>query len=137
VDLADALYPAFAVQDDDERAAVVTGLLERSAVRPVLLSNGGLHADWVVRDAAEHLFAAAAVALRLFLGAGTGAGDRLGTCADQACADAFVDSSPGGHRRFCSTTCQNRARAASFRRRHRRAESPSDATSPTPGTAHT
>ena len=33
------------------------------------------------------------------------------------CADAYVDASPGAHRRYCSVTCQNRERVAAFRRR--------------------
>jgi predicted RNA-binding Zn ribbon-like protein len=42
---------------------------------------------------------------------------RLGTCAARGCGDAFVDTSPGAHRRFCSVTCQSRERVAAFRRR--------------------
>jgi len=120
VALADALYPAFVGQDDD-RAALVTRLLERSGVRPAVLpagdGRGEVRAGWVVPDGGMRLLAAAAVTL--WQQVGSGDGDRLGTCADHACADAFVDTSPAGHRRFCSVTCQNRSRAASFRRRHR------------------
>jgi predicted RNA-binding Zn ribbon-like protein len=47
--------------------------------------------------------------------------DRLGICHDRHYADVYVDASPAGHRRFCSLTCQNRSRVASFRERKRRA----------------
>jgi predicted RNA-binding Zn ribbon-like protein len=30
----------------------------------------------------------------------------------------FIDVSKNGSRRFCSTTCQNRVKAAAFRGRH-------------------
>jgi predicted RNA-binding Zn ribbon-like protein len=43
--------------------------------------------------------------------------DRVGTCASDDCERAFFDSSRNGSRRFCSTTCQNRVKAAAFRRR--------------------
>ena len=48
-----------------------------------------------------------------------GAGDagRLGTCAAPGCDRVFLDVSRNGSRRFCSTTCQNRVKAAAFRRR--------------------
>ncbi|MFI7320176.1 CGNR zinc finger domain-containing protein [Streptomyces venezuelae] len=42
---------------------------------------------------------------------------RIGTCTGGHCADVYVDQSPGGRRRFCSVTYQNRARVAAFRSR--------------------
>jgi len=48
---------------------------------------------------------------------GAGIEDRLGTCAVEDCRRVFVDVSKNGSRRFCSTTCQNRVKAAAFRRR--------------------
>jgi predicted RNA-binding Zn ribbon-like protein len=50
-----------------------------------------------------------------------GAGDhrRLGTCGSDGCDRVFLDCSKNASRRFCSTTCQNRVKAASFRRRRR------------------
>jgi hypothetical protein len=48
---------------------------------------------------------------------GTGQQDRLGTCAAPDCGRVFVDLSKNASRRFCSTTCQNRVKAAAFRRR--------------------
>jgi CGNR zinc finger len=48
---------------------------------------------------------------------------RLGACAADRCVDAYVDTSRATTRRFCSLTCQNRARVAAFRRRTRDAAS--------------
>jgi hypothetical protein len=99
------------------RAAQVTALLERTGVRPVLTTgdSGGLVQAWLVDDPAQALRAAAALALREQLAERPG---RIGTCADRQCADVYVDLSPAGRRRFCCLTCQNRARAEAFRKRH-------------------
>ena len=48
---------------------------------------------------------------------GTDAGGRLGACDSEDCDRVFLDASKNGSRRFCSTTCQNRVKAAAFRRR--------------------
>ena len=48
---------------------------------------------------------------------GLGHADRLGTCRSDDCDRVFVDLSKNASRRFCSTTCQNRVKAAAFRRR--------------------
>lgn len=45
--------------------------------------------------------------------------DRLGVCTAQACDRVFVDTSRNGTKRFCSTACQNRVKAAAFRARQR------------------
>ena len=49
---------------------------------------------------------------------GAGYGDRLDTCARADCDRVFIDVSKNASRRFCSTTCQNRVKAAAFRRRN-------------------
>ncbi len=48
---------------------------------------------------------------------GDGHADRLGTCAGVDCDRVFLDTSKNASRRFCSTVCQNRTKAAAFRRR--------------------
>jgi hypothetical protein len=114
--LADDLHPVFAATDDAVRAALVTTLLQVTGVRPQLASQDGTLVEaWVVTDPALRRRAAAALALRHHLAVHPG---RIGICADHQCADVFVDTSPAGRRRFCCLTCQNRARAAAFRRRH-------------------
>ena len=114
--VADALHPVFAAGSAQDAADLLNAVLEATAVRPVLVADDrGERAAWVVPDAGRALLAAAAVALRDHLA--EHALDRLGTCSGRRCADVYVDSSPGGHRRFCSITCQNRARVAAYRSR--------------------
>jgi predicted RNA-binding Zn ribbon-like protein len=43
--------------------------------------------------------------------------DRLGVCSAPACDRVYADTSRNGTRRFCSTGCQNRVKAAAFRAR--------------------
>jgi predicted RNA-binding Zn ribbon-like protein len=43
---------------------------------------------------------------------------RLGTCAAPRCDRVYVDVSRNATRRFCSTACQNRVKAAAFRAAH-------------------
>jgi predicted RNA-binding Zn ribbon-like protein len=44
--------------------------------------------------------------------------DRLGVCTATHCDRVYVDTSRNGSKRFCSTACQNRVKAAAFRERH-------------------
>jgi predicted RNA-binding Zn ribbon-like protein len=48
---------------------------------------------------------------------GAGHAGRFGACQAAECGRAFFDLSKNASRRFCSTTCQNRVKAAAFRRR--------------------
>ena len=68
-------------------------------------------------DPRQALLAAAALTLRHQLAHHDP--DRLGVCSGQRCADAYIDASPRQSRRFCSVTCQNRARVAAWRQRKR------------------
>jgi predicted RNA-binding Zn ribbon-like protein len=114
--VADLLYPVFATTEIAERATLVTDLLATSGVRPALRTVGGvMQPTWLIPDSRDAILAAAATALRAQLG--ERAADRLGTCAGNRCADAYIDASPAGDRRFCSITCQTRTRVAAFRRR--------------------
>jgi predicted RNA-binding Zn ribbon-like protein len=114
--VADRLHPVFAAEHPSERVRLVGELLEETGVRPTLLEEDHrVHGMWLVDDKRSALLAAAALALRAHLLREPT--DRLGVCAGMRCADVYVDASPGGRRRFCSITCQNRARVAAFRRR--------------------
>ena len=62
---------------------------------------------------------------------GAGGGARLGTCEGPACDRVFADVSKNASRRFCSTACQNRVKAAAFRRRHERVHPPAKGRSAT------
>lgn len=116
-DAADRLYAVFTAPDARRRARLVTAMLTETAVRPELSQHGDAVTEtWSVADPRAAQLASAALALRAQLAAHP---DRLGVCADNQCADVYVDASPAGHRRFCSLTCQNRTRVAAFRQRHR------------------
>jgi predicted RNA-binding Zn ribbon-like protein len=64
----------------------------------------------------------AGCAVGLAYALGSGHGDRLGICAGPGCERVFVDVSRNGSRRFCSTACQNRVKAAHYRARRREEE---------------
>lgn len=113
--LADELHPIFTTTDPPTRAALVTALLLGTRVQPVLTAGPDALTDaWVVDDPNQARRAAAALALRALLAEHP---TRIGVCADDQCADVWVDASPAGRRRFCCLTCQNRSRAATFRKR--------------------
>ena len=114
--VADALHPVFAAGSAERAAGLLNEVLAATDVRPALVvDEHGERAAWLVPDPGRALLAAAAVALRDHLAEHSV--DRVGTCSGRRCADVYVDSSPGGHRRFCSITCQNRARVAAYRSR--------------------
>jgi predicted RNA-binding Zn ribbon-like protein len=48
---------------------------------------------------------------------GDGEAQRLGTCERPGCGRVYVDVSKNASRRFCSLTCQNRVKVATFRER--------------------
>jgi predicted RNA-binding Zn ribbon-like protein len=48
---------------------------------------------------------------------GDGQAQRLGTCDRADCGRVYVDVSKNASRRFCSLTCQNRVKVATFRER--------------------
>jgi predicted RNA-binding Zn ribbon-like protein len=112
---ADHLHRVFAAADLAERVNLVTQLLAETGVRPALDLTPA--ATWLVEDPEHALLAAAALTLRHQLAEHDPA--RIGTCSGRRCADAFIDASPAGQRRFCSVTCQNRARIAAWRQSHR------------------
>lgn len=114
---ADTVFGVFAAEGTAGRVAAVSELLMRIDVRPDVVMDGDeVRRTWWT-DADDALLAAALLALRDQLADGDPG--RLGICVDGGCADIYVDGSPAGRRRFCSVTCQNRARAAKYRRSHR------------------
>jgi predicted RNA-binding Zn ribbon-like protein len=115
---ADRLHPVFATPDPCDRIGLLNGLLGKTAIRPALeIKDGDPAETWQVEDDDQALTAAAALTLRHQLAAG-GPG-RLGICEGRRCADAYIDTSPAARRRFCSVTCQNRARVAAWRHQRR------------------
>jgi predicted RNA-binding Zn ribbon-like protein len=49
---------------------------------------------------------------------------RLGVCTAPRCDRVYVDTSRNATRRFCSTSCQNRVKAAAFRAAHQQQTRP-------------
>lgn len=62
---------------------------------------------------------AAGIAAGLAIALGSDLAGRLGVCDAPACDRVYVDTSRNGGRRFCSTRCQNRVKAAAHRQRGR------------------
>ncbi|MGW7276460.1 CGNR zinc finger domain-containing protein [Streptomyces sp. NPDC054864] len=122
-DTADRLHEVFSAPDGKGCARRLTSLLSDTGARPAMdaAADGSLRAAWRV-DAKQHaLVAAAGLTLRAFLADHGFA--RIGVCTGSHCADVYIDQSPGGRRRFCSVTCQNRTRVAAFRSRRAAAAS--------------
>jgi predicted RNA-binding Zn ribbon-like protein len=122
--VADQLHRVFAAADLGERVALVAGLLTQTGVTPALEfidtdtdTGDRPGATWRVPGGRDALLAAAALTLRHQLAEHDP--DRIGVCSGRRCADAFIDASPAGQRRYCSVTCQNRARIAAWRQSQR------------------
>jgi predicted RNA-binding Zn ribbon-like protein len=102
----------------DHAAASLNDLLERYPAHPHLAKEQGrwrLHHH--TADAALVPMWTAICAEGLARTLATGQGRRLGTCGRAGCGRVFFDLSRNGSRRFCSTRCQNRVKAAAFRSR--------------------
>jgi predicted RNA-binding Zn ribbon-like protein len=113
------IFDAVAGGDVDQAATAVNGLLIRTGAHPYLERHDGepwhLHYHGVEEDLATGWAAGCAAGLAVVLG-GPEWG-RLGVCTASRCDRVYVDTSRNGTRRFCSTTCQNRVKAAMFRER--------------------
>jgi CGNR zinc finger/Putative stress-induced transcription regulator len=120
--LAARLRPIFAAageKDVDRAAEIVNHLLAEYRPVPYLTRHDGepwhVHFRGSVAGTESGLAAGCATALAMVVD--SEAWDRLGVCSAPACDRVFVDLSRNGSRRFCSTACQNRAKAAAFRER--------------------
>lgn len=123
-ELAARLRPVFEAAgegDADGAALLVNELLQRYRPAPYLARHDGpawhLHYHSPDADRAASWGAGCAAALASVLG--SAAWDRLGVCSAPRCDRVFVDLSRNGSRRFCSTACQNRTKAAALRARRR------------------
>jgi predicted RNA-binding Zn ribbon-like protein len=114
-----AVFDAYARGDVDAAACEVNSMLAQTGARPQLDRHDG--EPWHVHfHAAEDSLAkgyAAGCATGLAIVLGSEARDRLGVCTAPRCDRVYVDTSRNGTRRFCSTSCQNRVKAAAFRAR--------------------
>lgn len=115
------VFEAVAAGDIDDAARRVNGMLAATGAHPELARHDG--EPWHL-----HFHAAASTSLAMSWAAGCATGlaivvggeyyDRLGVCTAPRCDRVYVDTSRNGSRRFCSTACQNRVKAAAFRERH-------------------
>jgi predicted RNA-binding Zn ribbon-like protein len=105
--------------DIDAAARSVNALLDDLRPTPYLERHDGepwhMHYHGPDQDFADGWAASCAIALATVLGSGYA--DRLGVCSAPECDRVFVDVSRNGTRRFCSTACQNRVKAAAHRAR--------------------
>jgi predicted RNA-binding Zn ribbon-like protein len=107
------------IGDEDAAAERVNALLDSSPAYPHLAKDTDgvwrLHHHPVDTELVAMWTAICAEAVARLIG--TGHADRLGICQAHDCLRAFLDQSKNASRRFCTTTCQNRTKAAAFRNR--------------------
>jgi predicted RNA-binding Zn ribbon-like protein len=116
-----AVFAAVTADDLDKAAHQVNGLLAATGAHPALERHDGepWHIHFHSADEtspAKGWAAGCATGLAIVLGGELF--DRLGVCTAPRCDRVYVDVSRNGSRRFCSTACQNRVKAAAFRERH-------------------
>ncbi len=105
--------------DVDAAAMSVNALLAETGAHPQLDRHDSepwhlhFHAD--SDSLARGWAAGCATGLAIVLG--TEMYDRLGVCTAPRCDRVYIDGSRNATRRFCSTSCQNRVKAAAFRAR--------------------
>jgi predicted RNA-binding Zn ribbon-like protein len=113
------IFESVADHDADRAATGVNRLLARTGAHPYLEKHDQepwhLHFHGTDDTLATGWAAGCAAGLAVVLGGPEW--DRLGVCTAPRCDRVYVDTSRNGTRRFCSTTCQNRVKAATFRER--------------------
>jgi predicted RNA-binding Zn ribbon-like protein len=103
----------------DEAARRVNALLAFTGARPLLDRHDGepWHLHFHGADDSLVIGWTAGCATGLAVVLGSDLRGRLGVCTADHCDRVYVDASRNGTRRFCSTACQNRVKAAAFRAR--------------------
>jgi predicted RNA-binding Zn ribbon-like protein len=122
IELAARVRTVFVSANDDDlttAVGVVNELLEETAARPRLdqAAGGGWTLHFHGRDPSLVVGWGAGIAVGLALAIGSDLAGRLGVCAAEPCDRVYVDTSRNSGRRFCSTRCQNRMKAAAHRLR--------------------
>jgi predicted RNA-binding Zn ribbon-like protein len=104
----------------DQAAEQVNGLLAENGARPMLDKHDGEPWHLHFHGATDALTTGwkAGCATGLAIVVSSDLYGRLGVCTAGRCDRVYVDTSRNGTRRFCSTACQNRVKAAAFRARH-------------------
>jgi predicted RNA-binding Zn ribbon-like protein len=116
------VFTALAAGDIDDAAHQVNGMLKATGAHLSLERHDGKawHIHFHAADELSRVNGWAA-------GCGTGLAivlggehyDRLGVCTAPHCDRVYADTSRNGSKRFCSTACQNRVKAAAFREARR------------------
>lgn len=115
-----AVFADIARSDVDAAAARLNQLLAEHPAHPHLMKENGvwrLHHHPADAKLMPMMTAICAEGLARFIGSDSA--QRLGTCGREGCGRVYVDTTKNASRRFCSTTCQNRVKAAAFRERAR------------------
>lgn len=116
---ANAIHTVFDTASGEQCAQRMNALVIEAGLVPALGAEGwSVRVAWRTTRPGRLLLASAVFALTTYLRTHHDA-RRLGVCRAPDCADAFVDTSPAGNRRFCSLTCQSRERARAYRARRR------------------
>jgi predicted RNA-binding Zn ribbon-like protein len=114
-----AVFEAVERDDVDAGAGEVNALLDQLRPSPFLEKHDGepwhLHFHSRDDDLADGWAGPCTTALATVLGSDYA--ERLGVCSAPECDRVYVDVSRNGTRRFCSTACQNRVKAAAHRAR--------------------
>ena len=114
-----AVFGAVSSGDVDAAARQVNDLIAATGAHPWLDRHDGepwhLHFHGAEDSLAAGWAAGCATGLAVVLGSDLHG--RIGVCTAARCDRVYVDTSRNGTRRFCSTTCQNRVKAAAFRAR--------------------
>lgn len=114
------VFTAVAADDIDGAAHRVNDMLVATGAHPTLERHDGepWHIHFHSTDATSRVKSwAAGCATGLAVVLGSELYNRLGVCTAPHCDRVYVDTSRNGSRRFCSTACQNRVKAAAFRER--------------------
>ncbi|MGH3453866.1 MAG: CGNR zinc finger domain-containing protein [Nocardioidaceae bacterium] len=114
-----AVFEAVADGDLDRAAGDLNDLMAAVGVKPMLRRHDGepwhLHFHARSEKTVDNWLAGLSFGLGVVVGSEHA--QRLGVCVAQACDRVYVDVSRNGRRRFCSTACQSRTKAAAYRAR--------------------
>ena len=116
------VFTAVAAGNIDDAAHRVNGMLRATGAHPSLERHDGetWHIHFHAADESSPVKGwAAGCATGLAIVLGGEHYDRLGVCTAPHCDRVYVDTSRNGSKRFCSTACQNRVKAAAFREARR------------------
>nr|WP_241248364.1 CGNR zinc finger domain-containing protein [Nocardioides sp. KC13] len=113
------VFEAAARGDLDTAATTVNALLREMGSVPQLdrARGGGWALHFHGREPGLVVGWGAGIAAGLALAIGSDLAGRLGVCQADPCDRVFVDTSKNAGRRFCSTRCQSRVKAAAHRAR--------------------